>query len=261
MRKGDTNSLLAKAFDGLQGDIKGDLSSTRVAVSHSGARGEGTEDGWRNILERYLPQRYKVDKAFVIDSKGDSSDEIDLVIYDRQYSPYLYHKMKNRYVPAECVYAVLEVKQEISKEDIIYAGKKAASVRCLCRTSEGIRHIDGFSKGRTPFRIIAGILAFKSSWERGEFGDALVRALGDLNENERLDIGCALETGTFEVNSSSNPEVLFNKDVTAKRWSFIEFLLCLLKQLQALGTAPAIDYKEYLAWLRGQPSHKSGGGL
>ena len=30
-------------------------------------------------------------RAFVIDSRGECSDQIDIIIYDRQYSPFLYN--------------------------------------------------------------------------------------------------------------------------------------------------------------------------
>lgn len=36
------------------------------------------------MLSTYLSKRYCADKAFVIDSIGNISDEIDIVIYDRQ---------------------------------------------------------------------------------------------------------------------------------------------------------------------------------
>ncbi len=67
----------------------------------------------------------------MIDSTGTTSDQIDLVVYDRQYTPLLYNQAGQMYVPAEAVYAVAEVKQTLSKDHIAYAGAKGESVRKL----------------------------------------------------------------------------------------------------------------------------------
>jgi hypothetical protein len=58
------------------------------------------------------------------------------------------------YVPAESVYAIIEVKQELSRTYIKYAGDKIKSVRCLKRTSVPIPHAGGTYKPKPPDRII-----------------------------------------------------------------------------------------------------------
>ena len=113
---------LTDILDGLQARLEGGLRGNRAAVTHSGARGEASEDDWLRVLNDHLPRRYQADRAFVIDSRGDCSDQIDIVIYDRQYSPFLYNQANQRYVPAESVYGVFEVKQDLSREHLLYAG-------------------------------------------------------------------------------------------------------------------------------------------
>ena len=54
------------------------------------------------------------------------------MIYDRHFTPPVF---SNLYVPAESVYLVMEVKQELTRANIIYAGKMAQSVRKLFRTN------------------------------------------------------------------------------------------------------------------------------
>ena len=86
----------------------------------------------------YLPKRYAVDSAIVIDSNGKTSDQMDVVIYDPQYTPTLLDQHDHKYIPAEAVYAVMEVKPTVNKGYLDYAGKKAASVRRLNLTSAQI---------------------------------------------------------------------------------------------------------------------------
>ncbi len=60
-------------------------SSSRI--THAGDRGEVNEQHFIDFLRKYLPNRYTVEKAIVIDSHGEVSDSIDVVVFDRQYTP------------------------------------------------------------------------------------------------------------------------------------------------------------------------------
>lgn len=234
---------LYEILNGLQAQLEGNLRATREAVEHSGALGAATEDDWLHVLKDHLPHRYQADRAFVIDSSGATSDQIDIVIYDRQYSPFLYNKASQRFVPAESVYAILEVKQDLNKDHVEYAGQKAASVRCLTRTSVPIPYAEGEYRARPLPRIIAGLLVYKSSWSP-PFGDAFHDVLGTLDEQEQLDIGCSLMEGAFEA--SYEAEHIVNVKAIEGPHSLVQFFMRLLRQLQALATVPAIDYEAYL---------------
>lgn len=235
---------MIQILDGLQARLEGELRGNRSALTHPSARGEASEEDWIHVLKDHIPRRYQADRAFVIDSQGSCSEQIDVVIYDRQYSPFLYNQANQRYVPAESVYAVLEVKQDLSREHVRYAGEKAASVRRLHRTSAPVPHIEGISRPRPLPRIIAGILTYQSSWTP-PFGDSFRDALTGLEPEEQLDVGCALIHGAFEVVYIDG----FGVDLRLAEGprALVQFLMRLLKQLQALATAPAIDYEAYLA--------------
>ena len=239
-----TPDRLTEILDGLQARLEGGLRGNRSAVTHPGARGEASEEDWLRVLNDHLPQRYQANRAFVIDSQGECSEQIDIVIYDRQYSPFLYNQANQRYVPAESVYAVLEVKQDLSREHVLYAGQKAASVRRLHRTSAPVPHVEGVAKPRPLLRIVAGIVTYQSSWTP-PFGDPFRDALAGLAADHQLDVGCSLLHGAFEARYPS-PGSLDLAAVEGPR-SLVQFLLRLLKQLQSLATAPAIDYDAYLA--------------
>lgn len=98
------------------------------------SKGDATEQHWIEFLRTYLPDRYKVDKAIVIDSTGNVSEQMDVVIYDAIYTPFIFKQDGFMYIPAESVYAVFEVKQDVEGH-IEYAAKKVESVRKLKRTS------------------------------------------------------------------------------------------------------------------------------
>ena len=190
---------------------------------------------------RLTPHRYQLAKGIVIDADGKESHYIDVIVYDRQYTPLVFNKTAGWYIPAESVYGVLEAKQELNRVNIIYAGKKAASVRRLRRTAAPIVHAGGkIDNPKEPFRIIAGIITYRSSWTPA-FGNSLQKTLGVLTKNQRLEFGIVPEDGYFEVDYSVGaPTVNIFKTTRA----LAAFIIRLLAHFQSLGTVSAIDYEQ-----------------
>jgi hypothetical protein len=181
----------------------------------------------------------------VIDADGNRSQQIDIVIHDRQFCPVLLDTAGGIHIPAESVYAVLEVKQDLTKQQLEYAGEKIASVRKLHRTSAEFGHASGRSR-TTPKPILGGIVTFESGWSP-PLGDAFDAALRASPVDSRIDLGCALSDGGFEVlyGDTGEPDVMRGNAGS----SLIFFFLRLLHRLQQIATVPAIDYAEYSSLL------------
>lgn len=213
----DDRVTVHQLFHGLQTELAARLTHNRAAIAHPSAKGDAAELDWKAMLAGYLPARYTVDKGFVLDSNGRISDQIDLIIYDRQYSPLLFNHAGARYVPAESVYAVFEVKQELTRGNFAYAKEKAASVRSLTRTSASIVHAGGRYDSAKVFEIQAGIVCLDSGWDPA-FGRPFEETLTNSAASERINIGCALRHGGFDVtyeptrktHSSSSFSAFFN---------------------------------------------------
>ena len=130
-------------------------------TDHSTARGDVAENAWRGLLGEYLPARYRVSAGFVISADGERSHQIDCIVYDNTYSPTFFSEHGVDYIPVEAVYAVFEIKQEVTKGYIQCAANKAESVRTLRRTSAPYVG-DGQERPAKPsFCIIGGLLAGK----------------------------------------------------------------------------------------------------
>jgi hypothetical protein len=186
-----------------------------------------------------------VGRAFVVDSDGGLSQQQDVVVYDNQYSPVIYQDAGGIYLPVEAVYAVFEVKQRIDKSKVEYAGKKAASVRQLVRTSSDVHHAGGVvstSDLAPAHPIVAGLLATSAAWSGGltsaKFSEAIVAA----DPDERIDLGCALKHGAFEVVSDEQGLAV---QVSDAKLSLISFLLRLFARLQPMATATPLDIRRY----------------
>ncbi len=233
-------------FLGLQKSLIAELEISRGAINHPGTKGDATEANWIAMLEKYLPKRYQVSNAFVIDSKGGISQQQDIVIHDRQYSPFLFNHAGALYIPAESVYTVLEIKQNLNAGHVKYAGDKIKSVRDLHRTNGAITHAGGkIDKPRDLFPILGGLLTLESDWSPA-FGDAFIASLKELPAEGRIDLGCSLKNGSYEIvyDKAEPAATIKDGDVV-----LLSFFLRLLAQLQALGTAPAIDIAAYAAWI------------
>lgn len=228
---------LKGVFEGVQKGLELDLYRASNGVEHAPTKGDIHEDSWIEVLRNYLPKRYAVDKGIVIDSKGHKSDQIDIVIFNPQYTPLLLIQQNHKYIPAEAVYAVFECKPTISKEYLDYAGDKASSVRNLNRTSVPIATASGPIPAKALHNIICGILAANCDWVDGINSKSFLSNL-PTEASSMLDIGCSLSGGAF-VSGNNGIE----KHQSENNLMF--FLFSLLDKLQALGTVAAIDWKAY----------------
>ena len=259
---------LRKLFGGLQNQMIAQLNTNREFIEHPGSKGDSLENTWIEWLRTYLPNRYCVDKAIVIDSKGQLSHQIDLVIYDQTYTPFVFKQNGIFYIPAEGVYAVFEVKPDLDKGNIIYAGDKIESVRKLFRTSTKIIDRGKPYNPRALTKILGGVLTIETKIKDG----TIEGHLKSLKGLKSIDIGCAVKNKSFYVDYNKDDSIFdIDRDVTLsfkehndlilkfynernvkniefskKNNSLVTFFLQLTRYLQqSIGTVAAIDLSEY----------------
>ena len=236
----DKDFDLDEAFRAKQDSLRCILEVGREIVGHPTVIGDGTELHWRELLEEFLPKRYQVSKGFVVDSAGKRSEQIDVIIHDRTFSPLMWEHGGYMYIPAESVDAVFEVKQDHTLDDIKAAAKKVASVRRRKRTQGEFGWLMGKGQ-KEPFQILGGLLTVGSGWNPA-FGKPFYEALSGLSGDGYLDLGCALTKGSWDLEDYQNPKsARLSKPETA----LISFCMQLLYRLQKMGTVGGIDYVEY----------------
>ncbi len=256
---------LKELFGSMQREMLDSLPVNREFISHAGSMGDATEVRWIEFLNTYLPDRYDVDKAIVIDSQGNVSDQIDIVVYDNLYTPFIFNKDGFKYVPVESVYAVFEVKQDLEGY-IEYAANKVESVRRLQRTSIDMVSSGKRTNARLLTKIIGGILTTTNSISKHE---TIVSHLKALEGYRTLDMGCSIGTGSFfvdyeemeierqdysgdiEANRADIEKLYDSRKVANVKFSKPEvslftFFLQLVSYLKSIGTVGAIDVNAYL---------------
>jgi hypothetical protein len=234
---------LSVLLSSLHEDIQQRLAIVRKTFGHPGTKGDASENVWISLLDTYLPKRYQASKAHVVDSLGNFSQQIDVVIFDRQYSPFIFTYENETIIPAESVYAVFEAKQTADAAMVSYAQEKVASVRRLYRTSLPIPYAKGVYPAKPLIPILGGLLTFESEWSPA-LGTSFEKALSARAGDGRLDLGCVASHGHFFLDQVCSTYSMVNEDRAATA-----FLFKLISLLQFSGTVPMIDVEAYAKWL------------
>ncbi|WP_133796128.1 DUF6602 domain-containing protein [Prosthecobacter fusiformis] len=237
LSKTDGKAFLQEAFASEQCLLASKLRSSE-RITHNGDMGEVNEQHFIEVLRLYLPDRYTVEKAIILDSTGNTTDSIDVVVFDRQYTPTLLDNKHHRYVPAEAVYAVFECKPTINKKYLEYAADKAATVRRMQRTSVGIPHAGGVYPPKPQIELVSGIVALDIEWSDG-FGATFQKLNNKLKDERRVDCGLAVTGACFDTFDAG--KYSFGPKANA----LVFFLFRLLQKLQSVGTVPAVDWAAY----------------
>lgn len=261
---------LKQLFKGLQKQMISQLNTNREFITHPGSKGDALENAWIEWLQKYLPNRYNVDKAIIIDHNGNTSHQIDIVIYDNWFTPFIFSQNGFHYIPAEGVYAVFEVKPDIrgsadSKTYIEYASEKIESVRVLKRTTTTMINSGKQQDARPLTKIIGGLLTSTNSFTHDN-NNTIEKHLKEQNGFRGIDIGCIADYGSFYVDYAGKENTDLNTPKDYERRyndyyrnrtinkiifsdsenSMVSFFLQLTRYLQqAIGTIPAIDLKAY----------------
>ena len=213
-------------------------SNLNILLNHSVTKGEHCEGAWIDFFRSFLPSKYAVDKGFVFDSKGNVSEQIDIIIYDALYAPLVFGtESGEKFVTAESVYAVFESKPDINKENIEYANKKIDSVTSLYRSKRDVYVAGERKKAGELTHIIGGILAVNSSSSKSvkEYMDS----------NEHIGVGCAINKLSFLVKrDKDNKKINFTVSNNEEE-ILIAFFYIILDELYKLGTVIGMDIRNY----------------
>lgn len=177
---------IIELFESLRSEMLASLELDRKHILHSVCKGDASETKWRDFLRTYLPPRYKVDKGIVINSKGEVSNQIDIVIYEAINAPFAFKHNDFLYIPIECVCAVFEVKQSMNAHNIKYTKEKIESVRKLV-------YEDNINNANN---IIGGFLSLE--YKMPQKGIKAVDETMRTNKSlQYIDCGCSLHDFSF----------------------------------------------------------------
>ena len=134
----------------LNREILEKLSRTRI-IKHPGENGKAREQIISDYLSNILPKCVRIGTGFIIDSAGEISRQIDVLIYRDDYHPVITVGTINYYM-AESVVAVIEIKASIKNtKTLADAIENIKSAKKLDRTNKGNNYIISEGKTRKGF--------------------------------------------------------------------------------------------------------------
>ena len=79
------------------------------------------EEIWADFFRRIVPKKFNIERSvFIIDSNENISNEVDIAIYDEQYTPYIFNYGLIKFIPIEAVAAVVQCKsRSLDKDDLL----------------------------------------------------------------------------------------------------------------------------------------------
>ncbi len=104
-------------------------------IKHRGSKGTVRETDVLDFLKKYLPDNVRAaGSAEIVSADGQTSGQMDIVIYDPTVPP-LFDRGGYRILPAECVYAVIEVKSRLDATALRQSAENIAKVKRMPKTS------------------------------------------------------------------------------------------------------------------------------
>ncbi|WP_137742897.1 DUF6602 domain-containing protein [Robertmurraya siralis] len=170
----------------------------RMEISNHGTTlGGYREDLWFDLFRRIIPLKYKVEQnVFIIDSNQNISNEVDIAVFDEQYTPYIFNYGKMKFIPIEAVAIVIECKSKSIKEDQINTWIKSikklktsnqSKVRVYNQGVIDSEKSNGFESSRStrPIRILCA-LSTKSAVESFKADFDIILNLKEENKLEKI---------------------------------------------------------------------------
>jgi hypothetical protein len=113
--------------------MRSDFAKAQKSLSHAGLKGGANEEAVRSFLRQYLPKTLDVTTGMLVDSQGNQSRQLDIILSDSAKTPIFYESGEIRVIPIECAYAVIEVKAFLDKSELEKTYQNMRSVKSLVK--------------------------------------------------------------------------------------------------------------------------------
>jgi len=204
---------LTRYYSGLAKKMSADIGDISREIGHAGETGRHNENVLKEFLRRHLPQRYAVTTGKVISSKGEMSDQIDIIIHDRLHVPALILGGETwEIVPIEATYGVISVRTRLNASGLRECLNNIASVRQLPDPAQ-----------IKPRSLIFG---YESEWATcSSTKDYFVKALKEVDDSLRPHGLSVLEQCTITRKAYSLETMVFETNPLVHFFLFLVALL------------------------------------
>lgn len=128
---------MTELFDRVAEMLKIEFEYQSKILGHPGEVGTARENVLKKVLRKYIPKRYVVDSGFVVDALDGRSEQMDIVVYEANYTPVFEIVEGKRFFPCETVVAVGQVRTKIgSRNEMRECLNNIKSVKQLDRSNK-----------------------------------------------------------------------------------------------------------------------------
>lgn len=147
---------LEQTFKGIKDKMLIDFNDISSQVTHRGSKGKIRErEIIKEYLGKYLPGNIGIANGECISTDGTVSPECDVILYEKNTTPYLIHKDGYQVFPIECVYAVIEIKSKLDKDQLKDSIDKIEKIKSMPKTA--------YEKQKGP--VIQSTTLYGKEWE------------------------------------------------------------------------------------------------
>jgi hypothetical protein len=248
----------------LKQSLSGYEDLAKTLVQHKAEKGRIVESVVKTALRAILPGRFSIGTGFIISSGGQSSTQLDLVIYDAFYNSPIVLERGTGLFPVECVYGLVEVKSRLDQNEIDSITKAIHIVRELAKEKRYAHYVErkhGSGKTVVAEAEISTKLAPRA------FVVAINSAYADVNTIEAALRDYTEKNGAhihgltvLEKNWFFGQEATFgrpNKFLRREEGAFEAFCASVLASIQSIAMGPA-SMRRYLGLVTDDVSNEEG---
>ncbi|WP_261665548.1 DUF6602 domain-containing protein [Fusobacterium necrophorum] len=180
--------------------------------NHQLTAGSNREKIWEHFFRRIVPKKFNIERSvFIIDSKEHASREVDIAIYDEQYTPYIFNYGDIKFIPVEAVAAVIQCKSKELDKKILKNWVKSiddlkTSPNSIVRLATNIHvgNLDSETSTQSatkPIKILCHMSDNETSTEdtRGRYSfDIVIEAYQNQNSKEEK-TGSGNDDGNLKI--------------------------------------------------------------
>ena len=241
--------ILKNIFDNLEQSLYSDMS---IRIEHNLEDGKYREYLVTKVLQKIIPSKYSITNGFIIDSDNNISQEMDVIIYDKNYVPPFFDETYT-VVPIEAVIAVIQVKTTLKSDTLNDSIKNLNSIDKL-NSKTGGKIISANGTLITEKRYIKQykiIIAYQTTYTDSHDFSNIMKDIDMLYIVEKNKILFIKDRNKIESVVCEKLETMekAQKDysvrkITESRLAF--FALNLLEKMKLINNSIIINYEEYI---------------
>lgn len=244
--------IISEKFSAKISALKAEFESNKEVV-HQGVKGGLNESELSDIIREVIPSRYKLTRGIIENSRGDQSNETDILIYDDEIIP-AYMKNELAFVPVEAVKYNFEVKSGLNANELKTTIAKFVRFKSIGGTSPTVlfsfsSDIDGSELKRLKrydknFFINPAITVLCTSAKSYYFKSVSKHYLKDYISNSEF-LKLFQEASKLDLDGSIEAmRELMSNDVALSQMSRSQFALCIQGMIRMNSHSADVDGKD-----------------